>query len=205
MICFDVRVLASTGRFLAALLLAGLGVVVSQAPAHACSCVTASTQTHTKDAQAIFTGTITDVTSKRKTDGQRGATTTYDVDVERVYKGAISTDTVVVTSDKAPGTCGLGELPADKRYVFFVRVDNSELNANSCGGTARASDKLVNKVESLLGGGRAPIAPKPAKAAFTQVGDDATTSLTRLAAPGAALSLLGLLGLIVVRRLGRRS
>ena len=45
-------------RLLAALILAGCGVVLGQLPAHACSCVSGTTQSHTKQASDVFTGTV---------------------------------------------------------------------------------------------------------------------------------------------------
>lgn len=201
MICFDGRVFATVSdagrRLLAALLLAGCCVVVSQLPAHAaCSCAAGHTQTQTKRANDVFTGTVTHVTD--------GATMTYDVQVDRVYKGDIKTATVQVTSDRSAKTCGLGDLPADRRYVFFVQAAGGELTSDSCSGTAKADGNLVHKVERLLGDGRPAVPPEPEKAVFTKVADAQPTSLPRLAAPGVALVLVGLLGLFVVRRLGRR-
>lgn len=204
MICCDVRVFVTVGRLLAVLVLAGIVVVVGQLPAQACSCVSASTAAHAKDANAVFTGTVTDVASEQKADGQRGATMTYDVQVDRVYKGAVSSSTVQVTSERSGSSCGLGQLPADRRYAFFTKASGSELSATSCGGTARASAKLVAEIENVLGSGHDPVPPEPDKAVFTQVGPGAPTSVTRLAAPGAALVLVGLLGLLVVRRVGSR-
>lgn len=190
-------------RLLAALVLAGCGVVVGQLPAHACSCVTTSTQAQAKAAHDVFTGTVTDVTRER---GAGGAVTrTYDVQVERVYKGDVATATARVASSGDGASCGLGGLVADRRYVFFAKSGGAGLSANACSGTARASDRLVSKVERLLGEGRVPVAPAPETAVFTRVADSGPPTLTRTAAPGLALILVGLLGLVVVRRVARRS
>lgn len=206
MICFDWHVFATLSvsgrRFFAALLLAGCAVVLGQLPAHACSCVTGHTQTQTKQADDVFSGSVTHA---KRTRSGGGATMTYDVDVERVYKGDVNTDTVQVTSDRSARTCGLGELPANRRYVFFTKTSGQELTADTCSGTAPAGGLLVHKVEKLLGGGHPPVPPAPQKAVFTRVADAQPMSLPRLAAPGVALVIAGLLGLIVVRRLGRRA
>ena len=203
MICCDVRVFAAAGRFLAALVLAGVVVVVGGLPAHACSCVASSTQSDVKAADDVFTGTVTDVAT---TGSARRGTVTYDVAVERVYKGGVRSDQVSVTTSRAANLCGLGDLRAERRYLFLARASGSELAIESCSSTGRATGELVAKVEKLLGDGRDPSPPAPpTKAEFTTVADSRPTSVTRLAAPGAALVLVGLLGLVVVRRLARRS
>ena len=193
---------AIVGRLVAVLILSSFTVVLGQLPAHACSCKSASTQVHTKNATDVFTGTLLDVQSQRKENGQRGARYTYDIEVERVYKGTISTAKIEVTSG-ASSTCGLGQLETDRRYVFFARTTSGELRADLCSGTARAKVALVKKIENLLGAGRPPVPEQPEEAVFTRVSDAEPTPLTRLAAPGLALSLAGLLGLILARRLGR--
>jgi hypothetical protein len=186
-------------RLLAVLILAGCAVVLGPLSAQAADCPPAHTADQTKEAAGVFTGTVTDSRSGRA-DGSR--TTTYDVEVDRVYKGDVKTATVEVTTDR--GATGL-DLTADKEYVFFVEEDGGALTSDGCSGTARASGDLVSKVEKLLGEGRSPVPPEPVHAVFTPVADAKPTSLPRLAAPGAALVLAGLLGLIVVRRVGRRS
>ena len=204
MICCDGRVFQNARRLLAALFLAGSGVVLAQLPAHACSCVSTPTQVQSKRADDVFSGTVTDATSTKS--GRRVTTWTYDVAVERIYKGDVATSTVQVTSQGGGkgSSCGLGRLPADKSYVFFAQAAGSELSADVCGGTAPASGRLEKLVERVLGDGHTPAAPEPApeKAVFTRVVDASPTALSRLAAPGVALVLAGLLGLFVARRLG---
>ena len=133
-----------------------------------------------------------------------GRTVRYAVEVDRVYKGDITTSTVTVKSPKSAAACGLGALATDSRYLFFVTADGANLRADSCGGTAPVTAKLTRQVERLLGVGNPPTLPEPEKAVFTPVAGAAQDDLLRLAAPGAALVLVGLLGLIVVRRLNAR-
>ena len=204
MICCDGGVFQHARRLLAALFLAGSGVVLAQLPAHACSCVNASTQAQAKRADEVFSGTVTDARSQKS--GRRATSWTYDVAVERIYKGDVATSTVRVTSPGSEPSCGLGQLPADKPYVFFAQADGSELSADGCGGTAPASGRFVRRVEQVLGDGHTPTTPEPApeQAVFTRVADAEPSDLSRIAAPGVALVLAGLLGLFVVRRLGAR-
>jgi len=202
-ICCDVRVFAAAARFLASLVLAGVVVVVGGLPAHACSCVASSTQDDVKAADDVFTGTVTHVA--RSGSARRG-TVTYDVAVERVYKGDVRSDRISVSTSRAANLCGLGDLRADRRYVFLARASGSDLSIESCGSTGPAKAELVGKVERLLGDGRDPSPPAPPeKAEFTAVAGSQPASVTRLAAPGVAMVLVGLLGLVVVRRLARRS
>ncbi|WP_346384568.1 hypothetical protein [Nocardioides sp.] len=192
-------------RALAALLFAGCCVFFTSVPALARDCATGTTQMSTKGAKAVYTGTVTTAVSKQKAGGQRGATITHDVTVDRVYKGDISSPHAKVETSSAGGgsSCGLGKLTVGKQYMFFVQGDPSLWTAERGSGTAPATGKLVAQVVRLLGDGRPPTPPAPPQAVFTNVSDGEPESLTRAAAPGVALVLIGLLGLIVVRRVGR--
>ena len=75
---------------------------------------------------------------------------------------------------------------------------------SGAGGTVPVDAEVVDKVVRLLGEGRDPVPPVPESAEFTPVETGEPTTLARAAAPGLALVLIGLLGLVVVRGLGRR-
>ena len=187
-------------RSLIALFLACSGVVLTQLPAHACRCVDGSVRSQADRADVVFSGVLLD--TRPGTVGKRDRdATVYEIEADTLYQGTLLRSETRVTSRL--DSCGLGNLPADRRYVFFVVEDGTDLVADQCGGTARASDKLVGRVESLLGTGTdlGPREPsEPVTVEFTQVAGAEPETLTRLAAPGAALVLLGLLGLFVVRR-----
>jgi hypothetical protein len=194
-ICCDVRVFAPARRLLAAVALAGCGVVVGALPADA------GPQADAKQASAVFIGRVTDV-DRAPSRGNEPVTVTYDVEVERVYKGNVSTETVQVTSSRTSKECKRLGLDPGGQYVFFVDNDDSALAADTCSGTDRASARLVTRVERMLGEGRPPVPARPEQAVFHRVADAEPPTLTRLAAPGIALILVGLLGLVVVRRVG---
>ena len=196
MICCDVRVF-NARRLLAAVALAGCGVAVATPPA------VAGTQADAKGASAVFTGTVTDVSVARPQGGQP-ATATYDVQVERVFKGSVSTETVQVTSSRSSRACERLVLDPDRDYVFFVENDGSSFTPDTCSGTGPAGGRLVAEIRQLLGEGRPPVPAQPEQAVFTRVADAEPPTLTRTAAPGIALVLVGLLGLVVVRRVGSR-
>lgn len=185
-------------RLVAALVLAGCALGVGALPAGA------DTQADAKRASAVFTGTVTDVrrTPER---GARPATATYDVRVDRVYKGSVRTETVQVASARTSKTCRRLGLSPQREYVFFVAAEASAFRADTCSGTAGATGRLIARVQRMLGDGRLPVPAPPEQAVFTRVADAEPATLTRMAAPGVALVLVGLLGLIVVRRVGSRS
>jgi hypothetical protein len=198
------------GRLLAILLLAGssvlLGPAGSGSAAAPCTCTAAGgssgrVQDHVREASAVFKGTVEEITAPGGT-GENGFSRTSTVRVERVYKGdMITTETADVVTTRAFGNCNR-ELVQGETYVFFVESDEG-FTATACGGTTIASTQLITQVENLLGDGREPVPPEPPTASFGPVVVDDPTSLTRVAAPGLALVLIGLLGLAVVRRLAR--
>ncbi len=193
-------------RLLIALLLAAPAVVLWQTSAHAaCSCTAGTVQESAQRADAVFTGMLVDQSTGR-TGADGSKETTYDIEADTVYKGSVTTADVVVVSPR--NACTLGGLEADRRYVFFVHEDGASFMTNRCGGTDVADATLLRKVEKALGEGTdvtAPPAAEPEKATFTKVADAEPEDLTRLAAPGAAMVIVGLLGLLLVGFRSRRS
>ena len=187
-----------------ALVLACAGIVLAQGSAHAvCRCVQDDgddVQSEIRSADAVFSGVLVD--SSGAAAGSKSDFATYEVEADTVYKGDVRTSTVDVRSRN--NDCSLGDLESDERYVFFVTEQGSDLRADQCGGTAASSGKLVGQVEQVLGegtelgGSNQP--DEPVAVEFTKVSDAEPDSLTRIAAPGAAIVLVGLLGLLVVRR-----
>jgi hypothetical protein len=187
-----------TRVLLSALLLAGSGVVATGAtgaPALACPASRTSLDRQTRQADDVFVGSV----GQRAKQGRR--TVVYTVTVDRVYKGDVDTTDVAVMTPAAARACGLPDLRTGTEYVFFT--SGADLETTSTAGTARATDGRVRRVERLLGEGRPPAPPEPVEATFTVVGDQ-PTSLQRVAAPGVALVIVGLLGLLLVAGLGRR-
>jgi hypothetical protein len=185
----------------AALCAAALGVLgPGRADAAPAKCAQPSLAKQIKRADVVFRGTVEKVRPVKGKGRQR--TRTYKVTADRVYKSSLVTDSVVVTS--AVGTtCPPPTLAKGRRYIFFVTEEGSRLMATSA--TAKATGPLTRHVVAKLGSGVQPRQTRPADARFTTVADADPPALSRLLAPGAALLIVSLLGLVVVGRLGRRA
>lgn len=177
------------------LALTGL-VIAAEAPAFACRCQAADAGRQTNRSDAVFVGTVDKVTDQ-------GKTYQYDVTATHAYKGTVDRETTV-TSAAATAACGLGELKVGKDYVFLVRGDAPPYTASSCDGSGPAHPDRIAQIETLLGAGTAIEEPPPPTATRTRVEKSPPGTFARLAAPGGALVLVGLLGLVLVGRLGRR-
>lgn len=187
-----------TARLAAALLLACLGLVVTvSAPASAeCTCKQGQLAQQAKKADVVFIGTVDSVATE-------GQDHTYSITASRAYQGEPERSTMVESAG-GRNACGLGDLGVGTTYVFFATGTAAPYQADSCGGTSVANPTKVEKIEKLLGEGTSVEPPPPPQAAFTKVEDSAPPGLARLAAPGAAAVIIGLLGLVLVRRLSRR-
>ena len=152
-----------------------------------------------KQADVVFRGVVEKVWPGHGKGTQR--TRTYKVTADRVYKSSLVADAVVVTA-RVGAACPPPTLAQGQRYIFFVTEHGSRLVSTAS--TARATSKLTSTVVAKLGDGVQPHPAPPARATFTTVADAAPPHLSRLLAPGAALVILSLLGLVLLPRLGRR-
>jgi hypothetical protein len=181
----------------AALLAVGAPASAGPAPA---SCPQRSLAQQVKQADVVFRGVVDKVRPVKGKGDRR--TRTYRVQADRVYRSSLVTDSVIVTAEGG-AACPPPTLVRGKRYIFFVTEDGSRLVSTSA--TARAHQDLTSRVVARLGDGVQPRPAPPATAEFSKVAHAAPPPLSRLLAPGAALLIISLLGLLVVGRLGRRT
>ena len=185
-------------RVAAALLLACLGLVLTttvSASAADCTCKQAGLEKQIAAADFIFIGTVDRVEAQ-------GNGFLYDLTASRTYQGTPERETQVLSAG-GRDACGLGELGVGTGYLFFATGTETPYAADACGGTSVANPTKVDKLEKLLGAGTAVEPPPPPTAELTKVEEVAPAGFARAAAPGAAAVLIGLLGLLVVRRLAR--
>lgn len=184
-------------RVLIAALLAMSGLVLATAaPASACTCQVADVEKQTERADAVFLGTVDEIT-------EVGQKFEYAVTLSHSYKGTVDRETTV-TSNQVTSACGLGRLAVGTDYMFLVSGDSPPYTVTTCGGSGPASDKLILQVTDALGAGDDVEEPPPPAPTMTKIETSNPASVSRLAAPGGALVLVGLLGLLVVGRLARR-
>lgn len=195
MICDDGGVSAALRRLLLVLAMAGSGLLLTQVPAQACLCGGQGIQAHARTADVVLSGVVERADSGSNRD-------VYTLGVERIYQGRVDDTSVEVVSTRK-FSCGV-ELRRERPYVLFAREDGTRLTSGGCTGTDRATPAYVADVEQVLGEGTAipnpPPSQEPAAPEYTRVEESDKPTFTRLAAPGGAMVLLGLLGLILFRK-----
>lgn len=127
------------------------------------------------------------------------------VRVLATWKGTVQPQTNV-TVEFLSGACRTWTLahPVHEEYLFFVdRTSTGGLAAAGNAPRVVAHTAVLTEVLGPTAG--TPPPPPPPPVTFTSTGAAAPRPFLKAAAPGIALLIIGLLGLIVVGRIGRRA
>ena len=142
--------------------MAAVLLVVSAAPAHACSCAGVTDAEAFANADVVLTGELVETRAPEGPSFSSSDPTRLIFDVEQVHKGGARAHQSVVTPSDG-GACGLSLGGAAGPYLVFASTEpemglagaDGELYAHLCGGTR---DVSVAPVPAAFGPG-APPAP----------------------------------------------
>ena len=133
-----------TAKLLFVLALTAGMLVLTPTASWACSCAS-----NTKAQQVEQAGTVVDGTLKWT--ATNGITTTYSVQVSKVFKGkAAEREKLISSANEA--SCGLGKLVTDKRYLFFIEGEHpGQMRVSLCGGSVPYDVALAGRIQSITG------------------------------------------------------
>lgn len=133
-------------------LFAPLFLALQGSPAMACSCLARTSIHHLADADAVFTGRLTDIEGPPADRLVYSSIDpiSYRFDVDRVLKGAVPVN-ATVRSVVSGGSCGLEHMSLGDRYTVFAVAREGLLRAGLCGGTYLGSpDPVLAVVSGVL-------------------------------------------------------
>lgn len=157
------------------------------------------------DAEQVFLGRVDSITRDGAADGDR-ATRVHHVLVKAPLAGDAPKGNFVTVEFEPSARADDPKLRVDADYLFFTRGTAPAFGADACDGFAPAG-KLDDATLARISGWLVPeTEPEPMEVNLRDPEDGPRSSpeLGRLVAPGGAISLLGVLGLVLINRLGRQ-
>ncbi|RHW25804.1 hypothetical protein D0Z08_17325 [Nocardioides immobilis] len=132
----------------------------------------------------------------------------HTVEVDFPFRSALQLADKVVVVTGTVADEGLGRLRTGATYLFFASGEEGKnhLDAGPCSGTRPLPGGLTAEIRDKVSSALDEPAGEDVDYTLSTPDDGArsTPSLGRLAAPGAALALLGVLGLLLLARISRR-
>lgn len=157
----------------------------------------------------IITGTIETRFPQRP---PSAAAPLYKIRIAEVIKGDLQPGTTtVLTREPAFARCDAAELKPDRtrQYLFQLTADGAQLLAMRCDDVLAATPQLLRQIrqavqaeEEAENPPQPPAEPEPV--VYRDLGVDEARPFGRAAAPGLAIVIVGVLGLLLTGRLGRR-
>lgn len=157
------------------------------------------------DAEQVFLGRVDRITRDGAADGDR-ASRVHQVLVKVPLAGDAPQGNFVTVEFKATARAEDPKLRVGGNYLFFTRGTPPAFGADACDGFAPAG-KLDDATLARISGWLVPEPePEPMDVNLRdpEGGPRSSPELGRLVAPGGAISLLGVLGLVLISRLGRQ-
>ncbi|TKK89481.1 hypothetical protein FDA94_08785 [Herbidospora galbida] len=118
-------------RILIVLALLTGGLVLGNAPAHACSCAPLTSAERMEHAAVVFTGTVTRLDAPFEPFSP-DVPNVFTFHVDHAYKGAPTAALEVASHTQGPA-CGMRFEPGS-RWLIFARSENGELESGLCSG-----------------------------------------------------------------------
>ncbi|MCZ4499764.1 MAG: hypothetical protein JWQ74_2317 [Marmoricola sp.] len=179
-------------RLLLVLAVAAGMLVLTPGTSWACSCVQSSVAQHVKNAGTVVDATVQWVSSN-------GIETTYSVEVAGQYKGkAAQREKLVGPASEA--ACGLGDLAAGERYLFFVKGRHpGQMKVDACGGSLPYDATTAAQVAAVTGPATGPYVSPPVRPGAVDEDPIAGTSVWSILGTSAIIAFV-IGGLIWIRR-----
>ncbi|WP_243059693.1 hypothetical protein [Nocardioides sp. SR21] len=144
---------------LAAALAAVALVAITPSASYACSCAPTSTADSVESADAIFVGTLDEITPPPQRELMSSMDpNTFTFEVHQVLAGSVGS-AVEVQSAMSGASCGWEGMEIGQEYVVFAAAGRAALQGNLCTPARGATDRLVAEVAELTGATARPLPP----------------------------------------------